>query len=213
MNTNKKRILLIGGGGHCRSVLDTIIKTDEYTEIGIVDPNRVDDSRAHYAGTDEELARLIHEGWTDAFVTVGSVGDTSLRRRLYQLVKSLGFHIPALIDPSAEVSETARIEEGVFIGKKAIVNTQAFLGGSSIINSGAIIEHDCVVDEFAHVSPGAVLCGEVSVGKDSHIGAGAIIRQQIRIGEKVVIGAGSVVVSDIPDSVKAYGNPCRIKGI
>ena len=73
-----------------------------------------------------------------------------------------------------------------------------------------MIEHDCEIGEFAHISPGTVICGQVHIGMDSHIGAGSVVRQQIRIGSDVLIGAGSVVVKDMPNHVKAYGNPCRV---
>ena len=90
------------------------------------------------------------------------------------------------------------------------MNTGSKLGFCSIINSGAIVEHDCTVGDFAHLSPGAVLCGQVSVGDDSHVGAGSVVRQLVNIGKNTMIGMGSVVVSDIPDKVTAYGNPCKV---
>lgn len=50
----------------------------------------------------------------------------------------------------------------------------------------------------------------VHIGSNCWIGAGAIILPGITIGSNAVIGAGSVVTKDIPDSVVAVGNPCRI---
>lgn len=205
------RLLLIGGGGHCRSVLDSALSLNMYEKIGIVD---FDESASvlgiPVVGNDYDLPVLLEEGWTEAFVSVGSVGSTALRRKLYQLAKDIGFNIPSIIDPSAQLARGAEIGEGVFIGKQAVVNTCSSIGRCAIINSGAVVEHDCSIGEFTHISPGAVMCGQVSVGSDSHIGAGTVIRQQITIGEKTLIGAGSVVLKDIPGSVTAYGNPCKV---
>ena len=206
-----KKILLIGGGGHCHSVLDSLLSLHLYEVIGVVDRNKhICIEGATVVGQDNELPQLFDEGWKEAFVTVGSVGDTSLRRRLYCMAKTIGFSFPVIVDPTASLAQNVKIMPGTYVGKKAVVNSNCYIGMCSIINTGAIIEHDCKIGEFSHVSPGAILCGEVEVGRDSHIGAGAIIRQQIQIGSESVIGMGSSVVRNIPDKVLAYGNPCKV---
>ena len=206
-----KRLLLIGGGGHCKSVLDSLQQQELYTEYGIVDcePDATFGG-IPIIGKDEDLPRLLEEGWKDAFITGGSIGDSSVRNRLFEMIKLLGFNLPIIIDPSAIVAKDAIIGEGTFIGKSAIVNSRTIIGNCSIINSGAIIEHDCKIGNLCHVSTGASLCGGVRVGDYSHIGAGTVIRQCIAIGSNALIGIGSVVVKDIPDNAKAYGNPCRM---
>lgn len=205
-----KRLLLIGGGGHCRSVLSSVLALNEYEAIGIVDYTDVPVLGVSVVGQDEDLPDLKKAGWTDAFITVGSIGNTSLRHRLYQMVVDNGFSIPAIIDATAIVAQDAIVEEGCYVGKGAILNTGSRIGKCAIINTGAIIEHDCLIGEFAHISPGTVLCGQVKVGNNSHVGAGSVVRQQIQIGNDVLVGAGSVVVNDIPDCDKAYGNPCKV---
>ncbi len=208
----KNRIILLGNGGHCQSVMDTILSLGYYDEIGIVEKNGNYENNEDrlLIGTDDDLPFLFKDGWTDAAITVGSIGNTRVREIIYINLKKIGFRLPVIVDPSAVVSTRARIEEGTFIGKRAIVNTGVSIGKCAIINSGAIIEHDCSIGQFAHVSPGATICGEVYIGNHSHIGAGSSVRQQIKIGERALIGAGSVVVDNIPNNVLAYGNPCRI---
>ena len=206
----KRKLLLIGGGGHCRSVLDTAIQLNIYDEIGIVDFTDSSCLGVPVVGTDDDIPRLIREGWNEAFITVGSVGSTGIRRRLYRMVKKLNLEIPSLIDPTAVIANGVKIGEGTFVGKRAVVNTCAEIGACAIINTGAIVEHDCKIGEFSHISPGAVVCGQVAVGNDSHMGAGSVVRQQIVIGDDVLIGAGSTVVADIPSNSKAYGNPCKV---
>ena len=206
-----KRLLLIGGGGHCRSVLDCALSMSCFDEIGIVDRDPMASALGiHVVGNDDDLPRLKEEGWTDAFISIGSVGATELRRRLYRTVSELGFTVPTIIDPSAILGRSVKIGEGAFIGKLAVINAGASVGECAIINTGAVIEHDCRVGAFAHVSPGATLCGQVVAGADSHIGASAVVRQCISIGDNTLIGAGSVVVKDIPGHVKAFGNPCKV---
>lgn len=208
---NKKKLLLIGGGGHCRSVLDSVLELNTYSEIGIVDNTDCSCLGVSVVGSDEDLPFLRDSGWSDAFITVGSIGDTTTRRRLFELVKGIGFGIPVIVDPSSVVARDVQILEGSYVGKRAVVNTGAHVGICSIINTGAIVEHDCVVSSYVHISPGAVICGHVTVGEDTHIGAGSVLRQSVSIGSRCMIGAGSVVVSNVKDNVKAYGNPCRIQ--
>lgn len=205
-----RKILLIGGGGHCHSVLDSILALGAYDRIGIIDTKDSSVLGIPVVGTDDDVPRLMSEGWTDAFITVGSVGNTKLRRKLYDMVRSIGLNVPTIIDPTAVISRDTDLSEGVYVGKKAVINTRCRIGTCAIVNTGTIIEHDCVIGDFTHISPGATVCGQVNVGNDSHVGAGSIIRQQINIGTGVLIGAGSVVVRSVPDNVKAYGNPCKV---
>lgn len=205
-----KKLLLIGGGGHCHSVLDSVLSLNEYEQVGIID--KVDDSYLdiHVIGIDEDIPRLFAEGWTEAVITVGSVGNTGIRRRLYKMVKEIGLTIPTIVDPTAVIGRGVTIGDGSYVGKKAVINVGSSVGVCAIINTGAIIEHDCHVGDFSHISPGSVLCGQVSVGNDSHVGAGSTVKQLIMVGDNALVGSGSVVVKDVPSNVKAYGNPCKV---
>lgn len=204
----ERNLLLVGGGGHCKSVLDAVRSGGGFAKIGIVDMRPTDMPGACYAGRDEELPALHERGWNCAFVTLGSVGRTERRRKIFSLLEELGYELPAIIDPTAIVSTTARIAGGVFIGKRAIVNADARIGACAIINSGSIVEHDARVGAFAHISPGAVLCGAVQVDEGAHVGANASVIQGVRIGQEALVGAGSVVVRDVRPGMVAYGNPC-----
>lgn len=57
---------------------------------------------------------------------------------------------------------------------------------------------------------GKELCAPIIIGDDCWIGGGAIILAGVVIGKESIIGAGSVVTHDIPESVVAAGNPCRV---
>ena len=207
----ERKILLLGGGGHCRSVLDCLLSIKIYDKIGIVDNDQsISILRNYVIGTDQDLPALLDDGWTEAFITIGSIGSTAIRRKLYSMLKSLGFTIPVIIDPTAIIAKGTVINEGGFVGKRVVVNTSTIIDKCAIINTGATVEHDCKIGAFSHVSSAATLCGQVSVGTDSHVGAGSVIRQGITIGSNSLIGIGSIVVKDIPDNVKAYGNPCVV---
>ncbi len=209
----RRKLLLLGGGGHCKSVIDSLLTNNEFSEIGIVEkPGYEEDSilRIPVFGVDGDLPKLYDSGFTDAFVTLGSIGDTSVRRKLFSLITSIGFTIPNIIDSSACVSINSRLGTGIFIGKHAVVNACAIIDDGAIINSAAVVEHDCHVGAFAHIAPGAILGGSVAVGTDTHIGTGVMIRQFVNIGKNTMVGMGSVVLHDVPGGVVAYGNPCEV---
>ncbi len=207
-----KNLLLIGGGGHCKAVIDSLASNNQYAEIDIVDrPENVRNLvlGKKVIGEDSELEELYRRGYHYAFVTVGSIGDVTVRVRLHQRLEQLGYSIPNIIDPTAVISTSVMLGKGIYVGKNAVVNAGTQINNGAIINTAATIEHDCRIGEFVHVSSGAILCGNVMVGDYTHIGAGSMIRQQVRIGKSTMIGMGSVVLKDIGDSLEAYGNPCR----
>jgi sugar O-acyltransferase (sialic acid O-acetyltransferase NeuD family) len=199
-----KSLVLLGGGGHCKSVLDSILRGNEYSDIVITDNNLAAGTKIYgckVVGTDAFLPDLREKGYKNAFITVGSINNTSVgvRMKLANLASSLGFSFPTIVDPSAIVSKHARIAAGTYIGKNAVINADAVIGTQCIINTGAIVEHECQIGDFTHVSVGAILCGNVKVGRESFIGAGATVIQGIHIGNLVIVGANSTVLSDVYD--------------
>lgn len=211
MEINKK-LLLIGGGGHCKSVIDTLLKTMYYNEIGIIDKkDNIGKSilGIPIIGCDNDLIRLYKNGYTNAFITIGSVGNPSIRVKIFKIIKDIGFQMPNIIDSSAIISEHVTLEEGIYVGKNAVINAGSSIEKCAIINTGAIIEHDCIIEQFCHISPGSVLCGEVQIGAYTHIGARSAIKQQVRVGANTLIGMGSVLLKNVPENAIAYGNPCK----
>lgn len=201
-------IVLIGGGGHCKSVLDSALTLNKYSNIYITDPSLKEGSEilgCKVVGTDAALPRLYDEGVKQAFITIGSIKSVKKRIDAYKRAKEIGFEFPNIIDPSAVVSDTAIISDGVYIGKGTIINSEAKIGAMSIINTGAVIEHECIIGEFVHVAVGTVLCGNCEVGNNSFIGANATVIQGTTIGKDSIIGAGSVVVSDVPGNEHVVG--------
>lgn len=203
-----KRLVLVGGGGHCKSVLDTILCLGTFNEIVITDQTSLAGSTimgCKVVGNDDILPYLYYRGIKNAFITVGSIKSTRLRCKLYELIKSIGFNLPNIIDSTAVVSESAKLGKGIFIGKNAVVNACAEIEDMAIINTGSVVDHECIVGAFTHLSVNASICGQSSVGANSFIGANATIIQGIHIGNNVIIGAGSVVLEDVGSNRMVYG--------
>lgn len=208
-----KKIILVGGGGHCKVIIDLLRFIGEYEIVGILD-KRTGIKEAlgvPVIGDDCLLAEVYKSNVHFAFITVGAINNLLKRKVLFEKVKKIGFQFPVLIHPSAIISQYAKIGEGTCLMAGAIVNADAQIGENAIINTGAIIEHDCIVGNNVLISPGAILAGQVEVKKNTFIGMGCKIKQGITIGENTIIGAGSVVTKNIPANSVAYGVPATIK--
>lgn len=203
-----KKLVLIGGGGHCKSVIDVAKRMNSFDEIVITDPNLKQGAQilgCTVVGADDCLEALYKQGYEYAFISVGCVKNNSLRDKIAERVSALGFKFPVIQDPSAIVSDSAFVGDGTFIGKNAVINSEVKIGIHCIINTGAIIEHECNVGDYTHISVGTVLCGEVTVKDNCMIGAGTTVIQGIIIRNNAVIGANSIVLTDVEDNMKCYG--------
>jgi len=204
-----KKLVLIGGGGHCKSVLDSVFRMGVYQDIVITDleiPVRTSIMGCSVVGDDSLLPKLFANGYKKAIITVGSIKTTKPRENIYNKIKRIGFKLETIIDPSAQVSEYAKIGNGTFVGKNACINSEAIIGDNAIINTNAVIEHDCKVGDFSHISVNAVLCGESRVGDYSFIGANSTVIQGVTVGSRSVIGAGTIVIDNIGDNIMMYNN-------
>ncbi len=191
-----EKIILVGGGGHCKVVIDAIKKAGIFEVEGVLDPAQTDDILGvKICGNDNKMKELFEKGIKNAFITVGSTGDCSLRKKLYKKAKDIGFEFPVIIHPRAEIADDVggEIGCGTFIAASATVNPGTKIGENVIVNTSASVDHDCVIGDFAHIAPGAVLSGGVEVGEEAHIGTGANITQYARIEKGELVKAGSLV--------------------
>lgn len=188
----KKQIILIGGGGHCRSVIDVIEQENIYEIAGIVDkPNRVGEFVLGYEIiTSDDKIKELYKIYEYAFVAVGHVTSNEARVRIFKELKEIGFKIPTIISPLAYVSKHAQIGEGTIVMHHALVNANVQIGLNCIINTKSLVEHDSIIENNAHISTSATVNGGVRVKENSFIGSNSTIREAIEVGG--FIKAGSV---------------------
>ncbi len=195
-----EKIIIIGKGGHAKSVADIIERQNLFEIAGYIvneDGEQAEENDYPILGRDEDLPRLFQEGISNVAMGIGFMGKSKLREKMYLKLKETGYHFPVICDPSAIVSSTAVMEEGSMIGKGAIINAGARIGRLCIINTRAVIEHDCVIEDFSHISVGAVLCGAVRIGKETFVGANATIIQGRCVESRCIIAAGAVVRKEL----------------
>ncbi|MBN1183499.1 MAG: acetyltransferase [Bacteroidales bacterium] len=195
MKRPKEDIILIGGGGHCSSVIDVIEQQGIYRIAGIVDlKEKLGDENLGYKviGNDDDLPTIARE-YKNFFITLGQLRTPLRRMELFQFLCELGVNLPFIISPHAYVSKHACIGKGSVIMHMAQVNANATIGNNCIINSKALIEHDAVIEDNCHISTGAIINGGVYVEKGTFVGSGAVTKQYIRIPGMSFIKANTLL--------------------
>ena len=191
-----KPLLVVGCGGHSRSLIDLIESIGKWQICGLVGlPNQVGTRVLGYPviGSDQDLPTLRVQ-YPAAVIGIGQIPEPTLRQRIAAELTDIGFQIPLMISPHAYVSPHAQLGVGTTVFHSVIVNAGAIVDSHCILNSRALIEHDVEIGSFCHISTGVLLNGGVSVGNGSFIGSGAMIREGLHLPPHTVIGAGKRVM-------------------
>lgn len=208
----KRPLILIGGGGHCKSVIE-VAESADYEIKGILDmPDEVGKEvlPGHKViGTDDEIPQYVEE--CDFIITVGFIKNPALRIKLYNKVKAAGGRLATIIASTAHVSKYAELGEGTVIMHQAFVNAGAKIGDNCIINTFVNIEHDAEVGNQCHISTGTMVNGECKIGENCFIGSQSVCANCIDIASDIIVGAGSVVRKSIRVKGIYAGNPAILK--
>lgn len=209
---SRKQLILVGGGGHCKSVIEALNRDEHNDIIGILDSKNIHTKvmGIPVIGDDSIINDLINQHY-QFLITVGNIGAPDLRIRLFEHIGELGGIMATTIALNATVAESAVIGEGTIIMQHAMVNAEACIGRNCIINSNALIEHEAIIGNHVHVATNATINGQCTIGNNCFIGSGSIIGNNVTIADNVIIGAGSVVIKDIKTAGTYYGNPARLK--
>ncbi len=196
-------ILIYGGGGHGKMLIDLIRSLGTFSIAGVVDDGLVPGTQVMgvtVLGGANILGELYQRGLHLAANAVGGIGNITSRINVFERLSKAGYRCPVLVHPSAFVEPSAALADGVQVFAHGYVGSQASVGFGGIVNTGAIISHDCMLGEYVNLSPGAILAGEVSVGMASLIGMGVTVNLRVRIGERARIGNGATVKQDVPEN-------------
>ena len=187
------KIILIGGGGHCKSVIDVIEQEARFEIAGIIDkPELLGTKILGYPviGNDSDI-EILAKKYKYALVTVGQIKSPLLRIKLFDLAAKAGFTLPSIVSPLAHASKHSKIGNGTVVMHHAIINANVSIGNNCIINSKALIEHDCSISNN-HISTNATINGEVKIGSKCFIGSNVTVKDNTTIEENSFIKAGTL---------------------
>lgn len=189
------KLFIISVGGHGKVVADTA-EACGHTDIAFLDqfwPERTENGGWNIIGKPTKLDGKMF----------CAVGENDIRARIFK-----EYHLnnsPVLIHPSVILSSTVKIGPGTLVVAGSVANAGILIGLGTILNTACGVDHDCMIGEFVHISPGAHLAGGVLVGDGTWIGIGAVVREGVQIGKDVIFAAGAAVVSDIQDGMRVGG--------
>ena len=208
------KLLIIGCGGHGNVIADVAEKLNIFNEISFLDDKFLGSNSSKFINSKRVIGEISIENlrrfsaeFSHGFI---GIGDNILRIKWLNIINEIGFNIPSIIDPSAEVSKYAFIEKGSFINANVVIQCNVLIKSGCIINTSSTIDHDSNIGEGVHISPGVNIGGNVNIGKTTWIGIGSKIINNVNIGENVLVGAGSLVLKNIPNNIQAFGSPTKI---
>lgn len=206
-----KDIILIGGGGHCKSVID-VAESAGYNILGILDmPEEVGNQVLGYKviGTDDDIPQYVDKA--EFVITVGFIKSPTVRIRIYNKIKEAGGKLATMVASTAYVSKYAVLGEGTVVMHHAMVNAGARIGISCIINTFCNIEHDAVIGDQCHISTGTMVNGGCKVGDRVFIGSQSVMANGVSIGDDIVVGAGSLIRKSLREKGIYSGSPAILK--
>ena len=206
-----KNLILLGGGGHCKSVIE-VAESADYNILGVLDrPEEVGKQVLDYKviGTDDDIPQYVDKA--EFVITVGFIKNPAIRIKLYNKVKEVGGKLATIIASTARVSKYATIGEGTVVMHQAFVNAGAHIGANCIINTFCNIEHDAQIGDQCHISTGTMVNGDCKVGDRCFIGSQSVLANGIAIGEDIIVGAASFVRKSISAKGIYSGNPAILK--
>jgi sugar O-acyltransferase (sialic acid O-acetyltransferase NeuD family) len=206
-------IVIVGGGGHGKVVIDILEKAGGFHLQGILDSQlRVGDKVMGYEvlGTDSSIPDIVKERAIQGLVV--AIGDNWLRSNLVTSIRSslAGIEFPNAIHPSAQLARDVRLGRGNVVMAGCVVNSAATIGDFCILNTHCSVDHDSMLGNYVSIAPKACAGGNVHVGDYTSICLGANIIHGVKIGRHTVVGAGATVLNDLPSQVVAYGTPARV---
>ncbi len=189
-----QKLILLGGGGHCKSCIDVIEQEGNYEIAGILDKEELLGQKVlgyEFIGTDDDVGKFAKEGHI-FLITVGQIKTSSLRKKLFSRLSAEKVEVATIVSPRAYVSKYAEIGTGTIIMHDALVNASASIGQNCIINSKALIEHDAIIEDFCHISTSAIINGGVTVKKGTFFGSNAVSKEYIMTNKDDFIRAGTI---------------------
>ena len=201
------RVIIYGGGGLSKMIIETVRATGAYRIAGIIDdsmPKGSDVIGSPVLGGEDMLPDLYASGVRMAVNSVGGIGDYRVRLSVFERLAAAGFVCPAIIHPTAFIDHSAVLEAGVLILAQSYVSGNAIVGMGSLINNTVVVSHDNVLGICTNLSPGAKLAGDVILEDFVQIGMNATVNIGVRVGKESLIGNGATIKKDVPAATRVY---------
>ena len=205
-NTKHNQLLIIGASGHGRVVADIAMNMGIWKEIAFLDD---DEGIKSFLGLHVIGKTTDAESYQDEYDVFVAIGDNAVREQIISQLIQKGANIPLLIHPHTTIGSAVEIGVGTIIMPGTVIACNCQLGRGCIINTAATIDHDNVIEDFVHISPGVHTAGSVKIGTRTWLGIGSVVCHNVKITQDCTVGAGAVVIRDISETGTYIGVPAR----
>jgi sugar O-acyltransferase (sialic acid O-acetyltransferase NeuD family) len=206
-NFNAAKVIIFGGGGLSKMIIETVRVLGVYQIAGIIDDNLPKGQTiigSPVLGGSQDLSVIFNQGIHLAVNSVGGIGNYQSRLNVFQILAKAGFVCPVIAHPTAHIDPSAVIEAGALVLAQSYISGNAKVGPGSLINNSVVVSHDCILGACVNVSPGAMLAGDVEVGDFTQIGMNVTVNIGVKIGKACLIGNGATIKKNVPDGTRIY---------
>jgi sugar O-acyltransferase (sialic acid O-acetyltransferase NeuD family) len=205
-------VVIIGGSGHGKVVIDILEQTGKFHVLGILDAKIPSGQVLGYPaiGNESELLAMIQTQQVEGLLV--AVGDNWLRWKISNSLRTLSPDVkfPSAVHPSAQLARNVRLGQGTVVMAGCVVNSDTSIGDFCILNTHCSVDHGCKLGNYVSFAPHACAGGNVEIDDHTAVCLGANVIHGIKIGAHTVVGAGATVLKDLPSKVVAYGTPARV---
>ena len=189
----KRKIILVGAGGHAKSCINLIEKVNNFNIIGLTDSKKKGYLLNYKILGDDTILDQKKFRNINLCLSFGSIFNINLRGKIFQKLKNKGFNFPILISKESSISKFSKIGSGTMIMGNTFVNAGANIGENCIINNNSLIEHDVKIGNNSQISTSVTINGSCKIGSNCFIGSGTIIRNNIKIKNDTFIKMASII--------------------
>ena len=206
-NFDPTKVIIYGGGGLSKMIIETVRVLGTYQIVGVIDDNMkkgTDVIGTPVIGGADMLPRLMKDGIRLAVNSVGGIGNYKVRLDVFLKLAKEGFVCPAIVHPSAHVDPSARLESGVLVLAQSYISGNAVVRMGTLINNSVVVSHDCVLGVCTNLSPGAIIAGDVIIEDFAQLGMNATVNIGVKVGKECLIGNGAIIKKDVPPGTRVY---------
>ena len=206
-------LVIYCAGGLGREVYDIAIRINKITSKWdriIFSDDTIPNNQEVYSTKNYSLSSILKNFDLNKISFVIANGDPVNKVKIFDKLKKYGLKFARIVDPTAIISQSAKICEGVIICQLASVSSSSIIKQNAFINRAVIIGHDATIGSNACLSPNVVIGGNSIIGSETFLGTGVLIKEKLNIGKNVIVSMGSVVHKNIEDRLIVVGNPARV---